>query len=250
MDKIEKSISETRKSFEKSFREGQFYHKQTADDQHLNLLMGMVDPRKEETILDLGTGNGYVAFALADYCLGCNIIGLDIVKETLDRNSRKAREESKNHLQFLSYDGRSYPFMDESIDTAVTRYALHHFPNIEESLKELYRVLKKNGKLVIADPVPNENDTVGFIDEFMDRKRDGHVRFYSFEELDHMLAKAGFRFKTKKDTSIRFPRKNPEEYEYLFTKYKSHIWQGYGMEVMDDEIWIKEQVVNLVYYKK
>lgn len=246
---IEKSITEARQGFEESFREAAFYNKQTADDDHLKLLLDLVCPKDNDTILDLGTGSGYVAFPLAERNLNCSIIGMDIVADTLATNEKKAREQGNANLQFKAYDGKLYPFEDESIDTIVTRYALHHLPNIEDSFCEMYRVLKKGGKLVIADPTPNENDTVGFVDAFMQMKPDGHIKFYTFKEYNEMLAGAGFQFELLKDTVIKFPRKNPEEYKHLLSKYDEEIWEDYEIKITNDQIWIKENVLNIVYRK-
>lgn len=246
---IEKSITDTRRGFEQSFREAAYYNKQTVDDNHLKLLLDLVYPQENDTILDLGTGSGYIAFSLAEHNYGCNVIGMDIVVDTLERNVKKAREQGNDNLQFKAYDGKLYPFEDECIDTIVTRYALHHFPNIEDSFCEMYRVLKKRGKLVISDPTPNENDTVGFVDDFMQMQPDGHIKFYTFKELNEMLVRAGFQFELQKNTTIKFPRKNRREYEQLLSKYDKGIWEDYEIEIANNEIWIKENVLNIVYRK-
>ena len=242
-------IETTRKSFEESFKEEIFYNKQTTDNAHLELLINLIAPNPNNTILDLGTGSGYVAFTLANKYPDCNIIGLDIVTDTLERNCQKAKTQSNSNLSFLSYDGTKYPLKDESINVVVIRYALHHFPNLVDSLNEIYRILPKGGKLVIADPTPNQNDTVGFIDEYMRMKPDGHIKFYSFAELNELIEKMGFQFQCNKISNIRFPRKNPLAYGYLFDKYDCDIWKGYNIEITDEEIWITEDVLNLVYKK-
>lgn len=243
------NIETTRKNFEESFKEENFYNKQTADNNHLELLLHLIDPEPNSVILDLGTGSGYVAFMLAERYPDCRVIGLDIITETLERNRKKAALQSNYNLSFLSYDGMKYPFEDESIDIVVTRYALHHFPNLADSFKEVYRILKNAGKIVIADPTPNRNDTSGFVDEYMRVKPDGHIKFYSFAELNEILETAGFQYRCNQISKIRFPRKNPSAYQYLFEKYDSDIWEGYNITIADNEIWITENVLNMVYKK-
>ena len=178
-----------RKGFEESFSEKNYYEKQTTDDKHLELLLNMVDVKSDSTVLDLGTGTGYIAFPLAKRYSDLKVSGLDIVDETLKRNRIRVKEENIHNLSFTSYDGYNFPFPDCSIDTVITRYALHHFPDIEYAFKELYRILKPNGKLVISDPTPNSNDACRFVDKFMRMKPDGHVRFYRLEEYKDMLAR-------------------------------------------------------------
>lgn len=246
---LEKSIDCTRQGFEKSFQEAVFYNKQTVDDKHLKLLTELVHPNKGDIILDIGTGNGYVAFALASLKKNCKVIGMDIVAATLERNKQKAQKLNYSNLEFLTYDGKRFPFEDNSLDIIVTRYALHHFPNLLDSFLEMFRVLKKGGRLVISDPTPNKNDLDGFVDRFMQIKQDGHIKFYTFEEYVKMLKDIGFQLDKHQDSVIRFPRKNPKEYENLLVHYEKNILDDYEIEIVNNEIWIKENVLNMVYKK-
>ena len=104
-------------------------------------------------ILDLGTGTGYFAFAIAQKHSQIEIVGLDIVEKTLLMNQRKAEI-----------------------------MGLHHFPVIEDTFQEIKRVLKSNAKFFIADPAPNCNDKERFVDAYMQMKKDGHIQFYTLEE--------------------------------------------------------------------
>ena len=56
-------------------------------------------------ILDLGTGSGYLAFPIAKENAGCDVVGLDIVKEALLANRVRAEKEGTDNLTFMSYDG-------------------------------------------------------------------------------------------------------------------------------------------------
>lgn len=248
--KIEESIKLTRQRFEESFIEEKFYNKQTSDDKHLDLIFELINPVDGNVILDLGTGNGYVAFPLAWKNSGIKVISMDIVCNTIKRNTEKSIQKEIKNLSFISYDGETYPFNDNTLDTIIVRYALHHFPNIIDSFLEMYRVLKAGGKLIISDPTPNNNDNDGFVDKFMQMKLDGHIKFYSFKEYKNMLEEVGFQFLTQKGTIIRFPRKEPVKYKKLLEMSKEDIISGYNIEVTDEEIWITENVLNMVFRKE
>ena len=85
------SIEETIIGFEKSFKEKNYYNKQTQDNNHLNKIIECLNIKDNMKILDLGTGSGYLAFNIAKKNNNVTIIGLDIVKETLERNKEKAK---------------------------------------------------------------------------------------------------------------------------------------------------------------
>lgn len=246
---INETIKITKEKFEESFSEGEYYNRQTADKEHLKLLLSLVNPQNNETILDLGTGSGYVAFALSEKFNECKVIGMDIVTDTLSRNREIISKSRISNLEFIDYDGTIFPLPDSSIDCIITRYALHHFPDIENSFKEIYRILKPNGKLVIADPTPNENDKDRFVDKYMQIKQDGHMRFYSLAEYKRMLETVGLKLISNEMTTITFPRKKSDSCMKLLSETENHIIADYNIRIMDEEIWITEQVLNMVFCK-
>ena len=71
------SINNTRKGFEKSFADVDFYNRQTHDSGHLKKIFDCVRISKGMRILDLGTGRGYLSFPIAKKNPGCDVIGLD-----------------------------------------------------------------------------------------------------------------------------------------------------------------------------
>ena len=110
-------------------------------------------------------------FRIAKRYPGCEVIGLDIVRDALEVNRAKTKEEGIRNLSFVSYNGIDFPFESDSFDLIVTRYALHHFPDIEYGIEEVSRVLKTNGMLFISDPCPNECDYDRFVDDYMQLKK-------------------------------------------------------------------------------
>ena len=173
------SIEKTRKGFEESFRLGSYYDRQTKDENHLELILNCIQVEQGMKILDLGTGSGYLAFSFAEKYKQSEVVGLDIVEKTLEVNRKKAELNEIVNLQFVSYEGITFPFEDNSFDIIITRYALHHFPTIKNTFMEINRVLKKEGLFFLSDPAPNEDDVERFVDEYMRMKNDGHIKFYT-----------------------------------------------------------------------
>lgn len=251
MNVMEKSIEATKKSFEKSFCEEEFYNKQTQDTEHLESILDSVELTEGMKILDLGTGSGYLAFSIARKHKKVTIIGLDIVEQALVKNQEQAKNEQLEHLQFVNYDGNKFPFEDGTFDLVLTRYALHHFPVIEDTFQEISRVLKTSGKLFVSDPTPNHDDATRFVDEYMQMKKDGHIKFYTKDEFIKLGANSGLEFINGFMTSIRFPKKRKDavEFDKIVSKYDKKIIDGYDIQVSEDEIFITERVNNLIFIK-
>lgn len=249
---IKESIIATKKGFEESFATQDFYNKQTQDEWHLNAILDFLPIKSGMKILDLGTGSGYLSFAIAKRYPNLSIVGLDIVENALENNRVKAKEENLNNLTFVTYDGIDFPFGNEAFDMVISRYALHHFPEIQKSISEVSRVLKVEGFFFISDPTPNENDSERFVDAYMQLKPDGHIKFYAIGEWKVLCEQCGLEFKDSFDSSIRFPKKKDTAhgFEELLNRYDKDIIAGYELEIIENEIYVTEQVNNLLFCKQ
>ncbi len=91
-------------------------------------------------ILDNGCGSGILLKELKN-AYGCDI-SFDMLKAAKMKN-------------LVNADSEKLPFKDKSFDAVFCRGSLHHFHSYEKGLKEIKRVLKKNGKLIISEPFDN-----------------------------------------------------------------------------------------------
>lgn len=247
----EDSIAAAKQGFEASFEEAQYYNKQTQDEKHLLAILEAIDVKPGMKILDLGCGSGYLTFPIAQKNERADVIGLDIVANTLKSNNEKREQQELTNLEFVAYDGIVYPFENNTFDLVVTRYALHHFPQIKNSMREIARVLKQGGRLFISDPRPNACDTSGFVNDYMQLKKDGHIKFYAMDEWVSICKDCGLRLTAAFDSSIRFPKKKDTAhgYEEVLARHDKSIIDSYELTETDEEIWITEQVNNLTFEK-
>lgn len=252
-ESVKRSINTTRAQFEESFREGSLYNKQTRSKEHLERIVEALDVKAGDRILDLGTGSGYLAFEVARRVTNCSVVGLDIVERTLEKNRKQAEENEIGNIEFMAYDGMSFPFEDEIFDYVITRYALHHFPKIEKTFQEISRVLKKQGHLFIADPTPNEDDEERFVDEYMKMKNDGHIKYYTKEEFETLAEKFGMKLKDAFQTTICFPRLKETAIGFgeIMKRYDNRVIKNYEVKITDDNkyIYITQKVWNLTFEK-
>lgn len=249
---IEKSIYATKNVFEESFEKGDFYNKQTQDEQHLKAILEFLPIRSGMRILDLGTGSGYLSFAIAQRHSNVSVVGLDIVEKALEQNRQRARKDNINNLTFTTYEGIVFPFEDCEFDMVVSRYALHHFPKIQTSISEVNRVLKKDGYFFLSDPTPNEADHDRFVDAYMQLKKDGHIKFYTLAEWNDICGQEGLTLTASFTSSIRFPKKKDTAFGFdeLLEKYDEKVIAGYDLEIIGNEIYVTEKVNNLLFLNR
>ena len=248
---IKASIDDTRKGFEESFAFGDFYNRQTQDAKHLERILAFINVRDGMRILDLGCGSGYLTFPIAERNPHCEVTGLDIVCEAIDVNRSRAKDMGLNNLAFVSYDGIDFPFEAGSFDLVVTRYALHHFPDIEHSIGEVSRVLKEQGVLFISDPCPNDCDKDRFVDDYMRLKKDGHIKFYTKSEWVDICSKYGLHLSDGFESKIRFPKKKDTAfgYEKVLQKHDKAVIESYDLVETASELFVTERVNNLLFTK-
>ena len=108
---------------------------------------GFVVPSGEEHALDVGTGAGALAFALAPIVR--EVIGLDRVPELLAL--ARERAAAFDNVTFVEGDATALPFEDFSFDLSGTLRTLHHIARPEIVLSELARVTRLGGRVLVVD---------------------------------------------------------------------------------------------------
>ena len=107
------------------------YPRTHGNDDQVDRLVNFLDPQPGGTYLDLATGNGDVAFAVAGHQPEASVIGIDIADRAISRNQTAAKDQGRTSIEFLLADGLKIDFPDATFDGIAWRYALHHFPDVE-----------------------------------------------------------------------------------------------------------------------
>ncbi|HEU5404542.1 MAG TPA: methyltransferase domain-containing protein [Gaiellaceae bacterium] len=147
---------------------------------------GFVRPAGDERVLDVGTGAGALALALAP--LVREVVGLDPVPELL----QLAREREAPNSEFVEGDGTALPFPDGDFDLAGTHRTLHHVGRPDLVVAELTRVTKPGGRVLVVDQLaPADPDEAAALHEFETVRDPSHVRLLSDAELRDLFAANG-----------------------------------------------------------
>ena len=116
-------------------------------------LVSLAEVRDGEHALDLATGTGDIALAIA--ARGAKTIGLDITHRMLQLASAKPGAAT-----FITGDMISLPFAPRSFDLVTTGYGLRNVPDLNTAIDEIARVLKPGGRLLSLDFNRPENSLV------------------------------------------------------------------------------------------
>jgi ubiquinone/menaquinone biosynthesis C-methylase UbiE len=94
------------------------------------------------------------------------------------------------NVEFLKAPSDALPFDDGSFTALVCTTALHHFPDPQQSIDEMARVLAPGGRLVIGD-ASRDSLLAKLADPFFRRFEEGHVGLQRRRDLEAMLTQAG-----------------------------------------------------------
>ena len=168
----------------------------------------------KDSILDVATGTGDVAFRLHSLLPEALITGIDLSEGMLDIARRKLKELPSHEQELIAFgkgDSLSMPFHDEYFDMVTVAYGVRNFSDLRKGLEEMRRVLKKGGVLCIIElSTPTMGLTKaayniysGKIIPWLGKKVTGDNRAYSYlpesiaacpqrDEMAALLYSAGF----------------------------------------------------------
>jgi ubiquinone/menaquinone biosynthesis C-methylase UbiE len=98
-----------------------------ARGESLDILLAEIKPQPDWTALDVATGAGHTALAVAP--LVKHVVAYDLTEEMLETAAELAARRSLTNLETRLGDAESLPFGDRSFDLVTCRLAFHHFPN-------------------------------------------------------------------------------------------------------------------------
>jgi ubiquinone/menaquinone biosynthesis C-methylase UbiE len=115
-------------------------------------LRAALAPEPGETVLEVGPGTGYYALPVGRWLEPSGTLHiLDLQQEMLDHTMRLARMEGITNLEPRQGDARRLPYPDASFDAAYLVAVLGEVPDQDEALRELRRVVKAGGRIVVGE---------------------------------------------------------------------------------------------------
>ncbi len=140
-------------------------------------------------MLDVAGGSGRLGRYLAERASFAVIA--DLTPEMLATGAASAAEEGARNVLFTEGDAARLPFPDAQFDVVVCRFAFHHLDDPGLAAREMARVCRPGGHVVVIDMVAEETGVAARRDE-LERLRDpSHTRALAADELIFLLQEAG-----------------------------------------------------------
>jgi SAM-dependent methyltransferase len=167
----------------------------------LPVLLELAVPILSDNALDVATGTGNTALALAPFVH--SVIGLDMAVKMLEQGQKRALEEEHMNASFLEGSAEALPFPDSSFTLVTSRHAPHHFRDVPKFLSEVARVLKPGGRFVMADQITLEAQNKAWVDEYQRTRDPSHFTQRTITEWQNLARDAGLQWITSKIVSYR-----------------------------------------------
>jgi demethylmenaquinone methyltransferase/2-methoxy-6-polyprenyl-1,4-benzoquinol methylase len=104
------------------------------------------------TVLDVASGTGDVAFAIADTGIPSRVVATDFVSEMLDIACVKAPSHTgPTYVEFEIQDGQALTYPDASFDVVTVSFGIRNMPDRAAGFREAHRVLKGGGRYLILE---------------------------------------------------------------------------------------------------
>jgi len=149
-------------------------------------------PNNSKKILDVGCSSG--RDLIKKFKDGYDCYGFDTDKKTI-LDASKFFKKNNIKCKFVCSNGMNIPFRNETFDEILCNNVIEHVEDDEKCIKEIYRTLKRNGRLQMFVPDKRNLYTVfhqklGFKNYYTDKT---HFKEYNKNEISEKLGKSGFK---------------------------------------------------------
>jgi ubiquinone/menaquinone biosynthesis C-methylase UbiE len=151
-----------------------------SNESEFKLMFELSEVNKYDTVLDVACGPGLVTTAFATKAK--HVTGIDITPAMIDKAKEIQKEKNLENITLKIGDATNLPFDDESFSMVITRYSFHHFVEPEMVFKEMKRVCKKDGKIMVVDVAiqPGKREAYDHLEKLRDPS---HTRACTLDEL-------------------------------------------------------------------
>lgn len=151
-----------------------------------------------QNVLDIGCGNGNILKLLKEKTNSA-LYGIDLS----DKMIAEAEKKLGKDVNLTVGDAEYLPYNDGQFDVIICNASFHHYPNPKIVLKEVKRILKKNGVFILGDPTAPFNWYIKIFNYFLKYSNSGDYKIYNQKEITDLLMNSGFIVENFKKINYR-----------------------------------------------
>ncbi len=173
-----------------------------------NEIFRFLDLKKDSELIDVGCASGHQVFKAAEICKYA--VGVDVGVEFIDTAKRIKTENNIHNTEFILTEGDKISFPDNRFDRLICSEVLEHVLDLDGFYKEIMRVVKPGGVMVLTVPNWNNRGTLykrikdffkpvpfvpitDFSMEGIKKHGDAHVRQFNLKTFKELAEKHGLR---------------------------------------------------------
>ncbi|MGO9259968.1 MAG: class I SAM-dependent methyltransferase [Bryobacteraceae bacterium] len=151
-------------------------------------MLGAAEAGATDSVLDVACGPGVVVCAFAEVVR--HATGIDLTPAMLQQARQLQAQRNLTNVDWVRGDVTELPFRDRQFSVVTSRFVFHHLPDPALALKEMVRVSKAGGRIIVADSAPAAEKADAF--NSMERLRDpSHGEALPIVGLSRLFAEAG-----------------------------------------------------------
>ncbi|WP_243375247.1 class I SAM-dependent methyltransferase [Geotalea sp. SG265] len=152
----------------------------------LDLIVDLAAPRPEHCSLDVACGAGLLVCCFAP--LVASATGVDLSRSMLTAAEQESKRQGLVNASFHLADSEALPFADHSFDIVTCKLAFHYFPDPQRAIREMKRVAKPDGRIVLIDRVAAEDFHTRELHNRIEKLRTpSKVKVYARSEIQSMM---------------------------------------------------------------
>jgi ubiquinone/menaquinone biosynthesis C-methylase UbiE len=211
------------------------------DEAALRLIVEFSGAGPDDSVLDVACGGGLVVCAFAKTVR--HATGIDLTPAMLEQARKNQAAQGLTNVTWQQGDVVPLPFPDASFSIVTSRFAFHHFLDPLAVLREMKRVAKPGGKVMVVDsaPAPDRADAFNRVEKLRDPS---HVRAMPVDEHKSLYAQAGlpeprltwYRLESEMEALIARSFPNPGDDEKIRAIFRASL--------ADDALGIQTRLVD------
>lgn len=227
-------------------------------------LVDLVGPRTTDAVLDIATGAGHTALAFAPHVQ--KVVAYDLTEAMLAEAAKNAAQRGLPNVETRRGPAEQLPFADGTFDIVTVRLASHHFADNAAAVREMARVVRPGGKVIVVDNYGPENEELDSLFQQIEKTRDpSHVRGYRLSLWRKFLKGAGLTIEQEVtdhysesprgmdfDDWVRRAKTPPDrvaELRGIFTTASPELRDWLRIQIDGDSIWFRIPQVTFITRK-